>query len=243
MKYAATLVALFLLIFFSTELDLPILPPDDPRREEYVPATLPVPPPVVEDPVPPPVFFGEMIPETSSIVYVLDFSQSMSAIYDRIDYRTTRNRWQVAQQEATRSISALAPSIKFGVVVYGTAKGACGVRLWQNQLSTDKPSALAFIASFDDVAFNGGATPTGPAILAALALEPEVIVLLTDGEPSQCGVNPGKVPWISHRDLIRSQNSQPVPIQVFGIGLPSSYAREFCMGVASDSTGTFVEIR
>lgn len=243
MKYVLIILLALAALLFSTELDLPILPPDDPRREEYKPAEIPLPPPEIEEPVPPPVFFGEVMPESESIVYVLDFSQSMSAVQERVNYNTTKNRWQVVQREATRSISALAESIRFGVVVFGTAKGACGVTMWRNQLSKDKAGALAFIQSFTGVSYNGGATPTAPAVLMALTLEPQTIILLTDGQPSQCGIGIGQPAWLTHRKRIQADNNKPVPIQVFGIGLPTDYARQFCRGVASDSTGTFVEIR
>lgn len=230
----------------QSELDLPVLPPDDPRRVEQSHQAEPPQPPQTPEPVAPPVFFGEVIDTSESIVYVLDYSQSMSAPHVRTDYRTTLNRWQVTQREATRSISGLSESIKFDVVVFGT-NGGCGVSLWKKSMVVATPSAkaeaIAWIHKFTDVIFLGGATPTGPAVLVALQLGPDTIVLLTDGYPSQCGVNPGTVPWISHRRLIAEHNSEPVPIHTFGIGISISYAREFCMGVASDSGGTFVEIQ
>lgn len=251
MKYIGLILVILLMnIFFYTELDLPVLPPSDSRREEFKkpPGTLPSPqvsPPIEEIPEPP-IFFSEVIPATESIVYVLDYSQSMSVVFERIDYKTTRNRWEVVQIETIKSISNLAQNFKFNIVIFGTNKG-CGVAVWQEnmQVASDgmKASAAAWISSYTDVILYGGATPTAPGVIVGLKMNPESIVLLTDGQPSRCGLTQGVAPWVSHRRRIFTANTNGIPIQVFGIGLPTQPAKEFCQGVAGDSGGQFIEIR
>jgi hypothetical protein len=227
------------------ELDLPILPPDDPRRERIEPATLPLDSPEVElPPAPPPssVFYGEVV-TGPSIVYVLDYSQTMGAVAERVDYRTTLNRWEVCQREAARSIRSLSPEMSFGVVVFGTS-GGCGVRVWRSSLQPATPANVASAVSwlhvgFPDVMFLGGATPTAPGVIRAFRLLPDRIALLTDGQPSPCGY--AGYPPLAHRAAIAAANEEGVPIDVFGVGM-WQVPREFCAGVASDSGGTFFEI-
>lgn len=229
--------------------DLPVIPPNDPRRTVAPPASLPLPPPpevILPEPEPaPPVFYGESVPleARASIVYVLDFSQSMGQMAERVDHRTVLSRWAVAKREARRSIAGLSPAIRFGVVVFGTGLG-CGVQGWRADLAEasepNKASALAWLDGFVDAMANGGATPAGPAVVAGLGLGSGVVVLMTDGAPSACGLF--GAPWESHRQLIAGHNVDHVRIDVFGVGLPDSYALYFARGVASDSGGTFVEV-
>ena len=234
-------------------LDLPVLPPDHPTRMA-IPGKgqLPEPPPqarggheITVQPGPP-TFFGEVIPvgDDGTLVYVLDYSSSMGVVGERVDFQTTISRWDVVVREARRSVSGLAPTLRFGMVVFGT-NGGCGVAVWQPELvratRDNKASALAWLTQFTDAMVYGGATPTAPAVVQALAFLSEVIVLLTDGQPSPCGLT--GYPHISHRERIRQANEHGTRIDVYGVGLPDQYAEEFARGVASDSSGTFVELR
>jgi len=246
--WSPALVALLATLVFA-DLDLPIQRPVPPewkitdekpgQRPEPPPATSPI--PEVEDY---PVFFGETVGlGKGSLVYVLDFSQSMGVFGERIDYRTVLSRWDVVAREARRSISSLSPSIMFDLVVFGT-NGGCGVTVWRQTplIANDanKASALAWLGQFTNAVLYGGATPTGPAVVEALALQPEVIVLLTDGVPSPCGL--AGWPVRTHQALIKRKN-EGTRIDVFGIGLPTEHADLFCRGVASSNGGTFVELR
>lgn len=230
-------------------LDLPVEPKkwenfyktEDPKEPPGIPAVTEVIEPEA------PVFFSQEIPlgEKQSLVYVLDFSWSMSAVYERVDYRTTKDRWEKLVEMTQASIEGLSPSIKFDLVVFGTQKG-CGVMGWRKRpvpaTAPHKASALAWLAQFHDVIIYGGATPAGPAVLVALEMDPGVIALLTDGYPSACGIT--GYPWESHRQLIQTSNEDGVRIDVFGFCTQfNQYAREFAQGVAADSSGTFYDIR
>lgn len=188
----------------------PVAPPgddqDDPRDE------------------PPPVFFGEEIDiESGSIVYVLDYSGSMS-YHDRIG---------TLKQEFQRSVQALSPNIRFSVICY-----ACSIQCWSRTLlpATDenKISAIAYVKRLNP----WGGTGTGPATAAGLLLDHSnlSVVLLTDGEPN-CGANS----LDDHRRMIYNANKQGAQITVFGIDAFGDY-RAFCMNVAADSGGSYFDL-
>jgi hypothetical protein len=235
----------------DSTLDLPVEPDrwEAYRRAHAAPAKLPALPetPPVEDEPPPPIFFGEEIPlgDNQTIVYVLDYSQSMGAVSRRVDYCTTLNRWEEVLIEAAKSVNGLAASIKFDLIVFGTNKG-CGVSAWKKEpikaIDQHKRQALAWLNQFNNVMLLGGATPAGPAVIMGLQMKPGAVALLTDGYPSACGL--AGYPWISHRQLIQRENTDNIRIDVFGFGVDSiSYAVEFAQGVASDSGGSFYRIR
>jgi hypothetical protein len=258
-------VVLTLLIFMGTlffglssmvsladnTLDLPVVKPEykDPSEKPklggaplvFPPPEQPTTPPI-KTPEPPPVFFGETIATNESIVYVLDYSQTMGIVAERVDYKTTLSRWDVVVKEATSSINRLSSALKFNIVVFGTNRG-CSVSIWDRdlELATDenKASALSWLNGYQDANRLGGATPTAPAVLAALAMEPDTIVLLTDGQPSPCGLEGW--PIRSHSELIKKTNTNHIRIDVFGIGL-NPQPRMFCRLVASESGGVFYEI-
>lgn len=231
-------------------LDLPVLPPNHAARKEVKRKQL-TPPPLppedpVDDPTPPPVFFGEEIYlETETIVYVLDYSQSMGNVFERVSYNKVLRRWEKVVIEATRSIKALSPKIKFNIVLFGTNQG-CGIASWRRgpvpAAQANKAAAISWLSGYTNAQLLGGATPTGPGVLVGLAMQPGAIVLLTDGYPSDCGVDSGTVPWISHRRQIRINNTKGVKIDVFAMGLEGPYAEEFGKGVASDNGGTYVKV-
>lgn len=246
MRWVTLLILAFGAIAYGSELDLPVLRPNDERREEYIPDALPIPPktPELDLPVAPPVFFGEEIgTDNGSLIYVLDFSQSMGVVHERVNYNTTLSRWKVVQREARASISRLADDLRFGVIVFGTGRG-CGVRSWVaapiSATEGNKAAAIAWLEGFESAMIDGGATPTAPAVLLALSMQPGAVVLLSDGAPSPCGLTGN--PHRSHRRAILAANMDGVRVDVFGIGLADQYSRSFALGVASDSGGTFVEV-
>lgn len=220
-------------------LDLPVGPNNVKQQVDLLPQKPNV---DLQEDVDPPVFFSQEIPiEAGPIVYVLDFSSSMGQVQERVDYRTTLSRWQVVQREAIKSISFLSESIDFNVVIFGTSQ--CGVLKWSREAQPasreSKTAASLWITSFHDALLYGGNTPTAQGVIVSFNDAPEVVVLLTDGDPSACGI-PGN-PEESHRQLIRQMNKGS-RIEVFGIGLPNQHAYQFCRGVAGDSGGSFCEI-
>lgn len=205
------------------DLDLPVLP------EGYAPGApgALIPPDEPEDSddprdEPPPVFYGEEIEGTGdSLVYVIDFSCSMNV----------EGREEKAEAEFERSVSGLAPSMRFGVVLY-----SCQLLCWPMEQATPaaKAGAIAFVKGWGP---NSG-TATGPAVAQGLELDREctTLVLLTDGEPN-CGADGTD----GHRTMIRSANAQGAAVNVFGIAASGTW-RAFCQDVARDSGGTYVDV-
>ena len=55
-----------------------------------------------------------------------------------------------------------------------------------------------------------GGTPTREALLAAIELRPEAIILLSDGAPSE--------PWPAVVDAVTRRNAQRIPIHAAAVG-------------------------
>lgn len=215
------------------DLDLPI----DPRAGQRAVDQTPPPPAWVDDE--PPTFNGEAIyGATQSIIYVIDQSGSMRlAMGPGVGLDgTVRNmtRDQRSKVELVRSIMALAPNFRFNVISYA----ACVVNPWQRGLVSateeNKQIAYRWINSLLPV----GQTGTGVAVSTALLSgeDNRDIVLLTDGAPN-CEET---IQW--HRDIIRRNNRNRTRIHVFGIAANGPY-RQFCVNVASDSGGSYHDVR
>ncbi len=208
------------------DLDLPIV------LEHYDP-TNPAPGPIptrpgVDDPrdEPPPLFFGEEIEgETASLIYVLDFSGSMSYA----------GRAEKVKEEFRRSVRELAPSFRFNVIVYD-----CTLLLWSSDMRQATPDATSEAAAWVDGRHpNGGGTGTGPAVALALSYKSNrSVALLTDGDPN-CPYSAESRE--EHRALIRNTNTQRAVITVFGVDASGNY-RAFCQNVAADSGGTYHDV-
>ncbi len=205
------------------DLDLPVLP------DTYHPDRLaPVPPTPDEgrDPrdEPVPIFYGEEIAsESQSLVYVIDLSGSM-------DYGT---RLETAREQFRRSVSALAPSFRFNVIVFD-----CAILAWSPSTRPATPEHKAqAIGWVEALVPQGGGTATGPAVAKALEEKENLaVVLLTDGDPN-CGANFHD----GHRAMIRAANTQRATISVFGIDAWGDY-RAFCQAVAAESGGAYVDV-
>jgi hypothetical protein len=188
------------------------------------------------------VFFGEEIDTTSSLVYVLDRSGSMGG-----------SKWESVVRESCRSIQGLSESIRFDVVSFNCDSTVLWLDGMRPATPANKTEACAWILALRP----GSGTGTAPAVIVGLSLHPDALVLLTDGEPS-CNPNYGWTPsrWggqpvrdydttpvlEQHRKMIRDNNRQGVPITVFGVEAGGE-CRRFCQGVASDSGGSYYDVR
>lgn len=229
MRVVATSLIL-LLSGLASGLDLPVLPRMPWRAVETTPPANRETPPgsgglVAE--LPAPTFFGARLPRVASIVFVVDTSGSMSHLTPAL---TTR--LEAARRELVAAIQGLHPAISFDVVLFNQE-----VLVWAPQLepatAQRKAEAIAWV---NTKMLPGGGTATGPAVVTALLLRPELLVLLTDGEPTVPGIGaPG------HRAMIQRGNPEHVPIHVFGIGVLGPW-RGFCLGVASDSGGVYRDV-
>ena len=221
-------------------LDLPIPPPVLGQATQEAP---PSPEEDGDDPrdAPPPTLYGEDIDtETDALVYVVDFSCSMSLMEPNpfsaggsVQQGTRRER---AVAELTASIGSLAPNFSFTIVRYGTAFVAWRPRL-ERATPENKADAISWCAQTQCL----GETITGPATVYGLALGGSAhVVLLTDGQPNWDGSGVAPPSW--HRALIRDRNVAGAVIDVFGLHPPFE-AAAFCQGVASDSGGNYYEVR
>lgn len=207
---------------WQPDLDLPVQPaaydpsarpPRPPPRDEGDPRDEPL-----------PVFYGEEIPsESPSLVYVLDFSGSMSH----------GSRLAAAKGEFRRSVSELPPVFRLNVVVYD-----CALLLWSTGAREATPENKAGAIQWVEGLYPaGGGTATGPAVALALAEKENLsVILLTDGDPN-CGADF----YAGHRSMIRDANTQGASITVFGIDAWGDY-RGFCQDVAADSGGGYFDL-
>lgn len=259
--FAVLLAAILGVVFFAAayafsqddsdpwSLDLPVDKNFLPRPK--APAAKPVeklPPPQVDLEVPedPPTFYGQKLVEASSLVYVIDCSGSMGlTMGSGLDMngwmQVGLSRMERAKAEIARSVESLPVSIKFNIVAYES-------RIWswskilEEADAGHKKSARAFIADLQP----SGMTETGPAVVVALKLNPNVICLLSDGAPNGSvagwwGVAGEQLEINWHRDLIRSTNKGRCQINVYGVGCEGAF-KEFCVNVAGDNRGSFTEV-
>lgn len=210
------------------DLDLPIVlghyDPSNPPPAPPPPPPPPSPKRPTDDPrdEPLPVFFGEEIESSNdTIYYVIDCSISMSR-YGRLER---------AQAELIRSIQGLSPNMRFNVIAY-----SCSLHSWSPGLRQATPDAKAGAIQWTYGLKADGGTGTGPAVALALSdRDCMAVALLTDGGPT-CGME-----FEEHRIMIRNANHQHAPVNVFGIDARRRY-RDFCLAVAQDSGGTYVDV-
>lgn len=221
-------------------LDLPV----DPKS--MAPDKPPVPPiPVAPPPPPPPTIYGhDLKDENGTIFYVIDVSGSMSwdmGQYTTSDGKTaTGNRLDRAKAALVGSIRSLPQNFKFDIDSFD-----CSVYCWKFQLmqATDanKQQAIEWVMALQPL----GGTGTGPAMFEALQIrECKLYVLLTDGA-SNCGAGDDSGSYAcmeAHREMIKSGNLQLAVINVFGIAATGDF-KQFCQNVASDSGGTYTDVR
>jgi hypothetical protein len=238
----------------DTGLDLPVHPSwiEQPatvtKVQSDLTSVLPTPPlpppapePVQEDPKdePLPVFYGEELESAShSVVFVIDISGSMNqTIWDNeLGWRTPQ-KIHIAKRELSKAISQLPSYWTFTVLAYDDL-----TRIWRPTLVDanleNKTLSIAWVNALQAY----GQTGTGPAVVQALEVDREnlYVVLLTDGAPNY--PEPHLPDW--HRRIINDGNYQRAKIDVFGIDTALQPGmRAFCVGVATDSGGTYCDAR
>ena len=231
-------------------LDLPVEKPE--KRQPPAPMLQAPPPPEPgssEDVDPdPPKFYGvDVRSENRSIFYVVDISGSMA--YDVADYTcadgsTARgNRLDRAKAEIEKSVATLPESFRFNLLAYDCSVLQCFEHLAPAD-ATHKAAAIGWARKLEP----GGGTGTGPAVALALRQDPGdlvgLVVLLSDGAPNcHVGGNCGDLMDSDrHRQIIRWANLRPAVVDACGIGCAGEF-RRFMEAVASDSGGTYVDVR
>jgi hypothetical protein len=225
------------------DLDLPLEKPVFGQVAKAPPPPQPTVNPI--DVVPPPSIYGhDLKSENGTIMYVIDISGSMG--WDQMQYITADGKTAVgcrldrAKAELIRSITSLPNNFKFNVDAFD-----CSVYCWkfQLELATDsnKSQAIAWVTGLQPQ----GATGTGPAMAVALQIRAcKLYVLLTDGAPN-CGAGDqqGDAQCMeAHRRMISGNNAQRAIINVFGINCTGEF-KVFCSNVASDSGGSYTDIK
>jgi hypothetical protein len=175
--------------------------PDAPATND-TPQTPPRPPRSAPPPAPPPpdepgctsftVTIDELRP---AVTLLVDQSGSMNQPYP--DEQSPQTRWQVVRQalldERTGVVKSFERSIQFGLVLYtshnGFMGGMCPIL---NKVRSATNNHAAISALYDSM-WPDDDTPTGPAITqvvkeieASSRKGPEVILLVTDGDPDTC---------------------------------------------------------
>ena len=267
-----TVLLMFLLIFCSAtygqnyptdDLDLPVLPPTYRSPEERALQPIPdvAPPESTEGGVeprdePPIIYYGvEVIEAGESIIFVLDASGSMAESVESYvdqDGQVVQGgtHYDKAASELVRVLRTLPANSSFGVIIY-----ECGPWPWRNGdllpcTEENKAAVEPWILNFRA----GSETGTMPALLLALEIAPDVVVLLTDGYPS-CWAGGRQGDALDMAGWINQANTERCVIYVFGIGLvpagPSwnrstgsriSDTWVFCSHVANDSGGFLTEV-
>jgi len=188
-----------------------------------------------------PTFFGKkLVSENDTIIYVVDISGSMwgdPKLYTGFD-GDTREGYKIdrAKAELARSIFSLPPNFRFNVVAYD-----CITYMWEVQMQPADEEHKASAVAWCMVLTPAGATGTGPACVQALVeKDNKLVVLLTDGDPN-CALGNKSEDREAHREVIKFANTQRAIVNVFGIGAYAEF-KKFCMDVASDNNGQYIDI-
>jgi hypothetical protein len=182
------------------------------------------------------------IPEDAkSIVYVLDFSASMRD--------GNLKRESELKRELARSIQALPKDGKFTVILFGRSPGdgaqvvtrADGSTVWRAAwpmppegalvpaTPANRSAAVSWVNERSPDA--GGSSYAWDSMEMALALKPEAIYLLTDGEFDSYGLN-------DLMDAIRKGNAdRQTRIHTVALGSPGDVAS--LQGIAADNGGSY----
>ena len=228
------------------DIDLPLAQPTLVTPKATNPPPPPPPPPPTQPPGnPPPTIYGKPLQsENGTIFYVIDVSGSMGwdmGQYTAPDGSTqTGDRLDRAKAALSVSVMSLPSNFTFNMLSYD-----CGTYPWMGGFvpanDSNKAAAQQWIGQLQPM----GATGTGPAMVQALAIpNNKLVVLLTDGAPN-CGAGDesGDDSCIqAHLQMIDSANSQHAVINVFGISATDVF-RTFCMNVAANNGGSYTDVR
>lgn len=160
-----------------------------------------------------------------SFVYVIDTSSSMHG-----------SRLKYAQGQLKASLRLLQSNQKFAAIFYNDYRERLQLRRQPNQemyYATDLNRELA-AQEVDRVTCDRG-TFHLPAILEALSLEPDVLYLLTDGEPDLSAADLA--------EILRSKGSTTIHAIRFGDGTMSSRATSWMERLARQAGGEFRDIK
>ena len=173
-------------------------------------------------------FFG-LRAEGKVIVFIIDVSGSM---YEKTG---TTTRMARVFGELEQTIWSLAPEQKFNIVLFAT-KAVALTAAPVNATGENKMRASAFLASDVDC---GGTTNMGEGLALAMAMRPEMILLLTDGEADS---SPDSIK--AQTELLRKKFCPSVKIYAVGFYLEAKSAPEqLLQDLTSSSNGEYFRLR
>jgi hypothetical protein len=182
-------------------------------------------------------FFGA-VAEGNKIVFILDISGSMDQnAYADLDGRVTR--FERAREELVRTISQLNTEQEFAVLLFSDD---CRPMFDTSQYNVSFLSATQphkeRISDWLDSVHPTGATDPRASLQIALALYPDAVFLLSDGE-FRIGRD-GRIGEAVIR-MVRNLNTRRIPIHT--IAYQDQRSRHTLEAIAEDSSGTFRFVR
>lgn len=163
-------------------------------------------------------FFGTR-GTASSVVFVVDMSGSME-----------NGRFIRAQQELVKSIHKLHVTQKFYVIFFNSHAVPMFFPSPAKEMVSATPLMKRKVTRWITERRTGQGTDPEEALLLALALKPEVIYVLTDGEfPENC------------RELVKTKNTSGAVINT--IALQSRDGIPLLQDIASDNNGVFLFVK
>ena len=160
-----------------------------------------------------------------SFVYVIDTSSSMDG-----------PRLRTARAQLKASLRLLQPNQQFAVILYNEYRVRLKLRRQAEQpmyFATDVNKQLA-TQEIDRIASDNG-TDHRPALLEALALKPDVIYFLTDGDEPELST-------ADLKDIAHYRNATTIHVIKFGDGTFTSRTLNWLQKLAQLGQGEYREI-
>jgi uncharacterized protein with von Willebrand factor type A (vWA) domain len=153
--------------------------------------------------------FGMTVPG-KKVVYLLDASGSM---YRPLTGRDARARIVIASEEIRRSILALPEHVMFNVILVANTADHFEAKLVAAS-ADNKARAIAFLAQPSS---QKGETHLEDGLTQAIAMEPDSIIILTDG------ITNGP-DWSLLAQVRTAQNKRPTPARFYAFGMTAEKA-------------------
>jgi hypothetical protein len=196
-------------------------------------------------------FFG-LKKQPKSIVLVFDISGSM------VVPPKSPKTYEALEEEIVNTISSLTSDVPFGLVAFSRDADAYRSRL-VNSTMTERSSAMKWLKGMDpsggvaggrrsyDTNFRGGrhsGTRADLALVKAMKLDPDTIIFVSDGEPTdQKGKSSKGLNAAILRQVAAMQKGRQQRVQINVVAYMAGGGKDFMRQLASQNGGEFREIR
>lgn len=196
-------------------------------------------------------FFG-LKKQPKSIVLVFDISGSM------VVPPKSPKTYEALEEEIVNTISSLTSDVPFGLVAFSRDADAYRSRL-VNSTMTERSSATKWLQGMDpsggvaggrrsyDTNFRGGrhsGTRADLALVKAMKLNPDTIIFVSDGEPTdQKGRSSKGLNAAILRQVATMQKGRQQRVQINVVAYMAGGGKDFMRQLASQNGGEFREIR